>query len=240
MKIMVMIPTYNERENIKDLVNEILSLKSEISVVVVDDNSPDGTSILVREMADKEPRIHLITRVNEKGRGTAGLKGMLYAIEQGADYIIEMDSDWSHHPKYIPDMLKLNEKYDVVIGSRLTEGGGEEGRGFDRRFITWFANTYIRLVMGFKVKDCTSGYRSFKRKVLETVNLKEMISVGPSIVEEILYAAHLNGFSIVELPIWFEERRMGNSTKDLQQYMDTMWKVLQFRFQRKKFIRNKK
>jgi len=236
MKIMVMIPTFNERENIGSLIGEILKGSSEISIVVVDDNSPDGTSDLVSEMARENPAIHLITRRNEKGRGTAGLRGMLYAVKKGVDYIIEMDSDWSHHPKYIPEMLHMIESCDIVIGSRLVKGGGEEGRGFHRRFITWFANSYIRLIMGLNVRDCTSGYRCFRRKALESIRLDKMTSVGPSVVEEILYACHINGFHIKEIPIWFEERSKGTSTQGLRQYADTMWKVLRFRMQKEKYL----
>jgi len=236
MKTFVMIPTYNERENIKELINDIFflpQLQNELEIVVVDDNSPDGTGQLVKEMSLKNPRIHIIIREDEKGRGSAGIKGMLYALENGADYIIEMDSDYSHHPRYIPDMIKEMKECDVVIGSRGIKGGGETGRNIIRQFITKFANFYIRLIMGVKTKDCTSGYRCFKKDVLKSINLDKMISTGPSIVEEILYACHLNSYHIKEIPIIFEERRKGKSTKELKQYIDTMWKILKFRLNMK-------
>ncbi len=232
MKTFVMIPTYNEGENIEELIGDIFSLpveKGALEIVVVDDNSPDGTARLVQEISAKDRRVHLIIRKNEKGRGTAGIMGMLYAIEKGADYIIEMDSDYSHNPRYIPDMIREIEGHDVVIGSRGIKGGGEAGRNIGRQMITKFANFYIRLLMGLKIMDCTSGYRCFRRGVLQSLNLDKMVSVGPSIVEEILYACHLKGYRIKEIPIIFEERKKGKSTKDLKQYIDTMWKILRFR-----------
>ncbi len=225
-----MIPTYNERENIKDLINDILALGSDISVVVVDDNSPDGTSQLVESSFGSDPRVDLICRKNDKGRGTAGIIGFQQALKKGADYIIEMDSDYSHHPKYIPTFLKKIQDCDVVIGSRHVEGGKELGRSVFRKFITWFANLYIRIIMGINVKDCTSGYRCFRRQVLESIGLEKMVSRGPSIVEEILYAVHLKKYRIKEIPIVFEDRIRGDSTKNLCQYIDTAWKTLQFRF----------
>ena len=230
MKTTVMIPTYNERENIKSLINDILSLDNDISVVVVDDNSPDGTSQLVESSFSNNSRVDLICRKDDKGRGTAGIVGFQHALKKGADYIVEMDSDYSHHPKYIPIFLKEIQNFDVVIGSRNIEGGKEAGRSVFREFITWFANVYIRIIMGINIKDCTSGYRCFRRQVLESIGLEKMVSKGPSIVEEILYACHLKKFRIKEIPILFEDRTRGESTKNLCQYIDTAWKTLQFRF----------
>ena len=229
MKTMVMIPTYNERDNIKNLINDILSLNSDISIVVVDDNSPDGTSQLVESSFGNNPRVDLICRMNDKGRGTAGIVGFQHALNKGADYIIEMDSDYSHHPKYIPALLKEIQDCDMVIGSRNIQDGKEVGRSIFRKFITWFANLYIRIIMGINIKDCTSGYRCFRRQVLESIGLGKMVSTGPSIVEEILYACHLKKYIIKEIPIIFEDRTHGNSTKNIGQYLDTAWKTLQFR-----------
>ena len=230
MKTMVMIPTYNERENIRDLISEILHLSKDISVVVVDDNSPDGTSQLVESSFVKNPRVELICRKKDKGRGTAGIVGFQHALQKGADYIIEMDSDYSHHPKYIPALLNEINNCDVVIGSRNIEGGKEVGRTGFREFLTWFANLYIKFILGINAKDCTSGYRCFRRQVLESIGLDKMVSKGPSIVEEILYACHLKKYRIKEIPIIFEDRVRGNSTKNMGEYLDTAWKTLQFRF----------
>ena len=224
-----MVPTYNEKDNIRDLIEDILNLDESIGVVVVDDDSPDGTSEIVDAMCQTDERIHLITRKNEKGRGTAGIMGLLYAAEQGVDYVVEMDADYSHHPKYIPNLLKAMDEYDVSIGSRAIQGGRETGRNFFRIGITQFAGWFIRIVMGVDVKDCTSGFRCFKTEVLKTIALEKMVSEGPSIVEEILYACYLKGFKIKEVPIVFEDRTRGESTKTLWQYIETMARIAQFR-----------
>ena len=233
-KTIVMLPTFNERENIKKLIPEILALDPNISVLVVDDDSPDGTWTLVEEMARRDGRVSLLHRTKNRGRGTAGIDGFLRAIQSGADYIVEMDADYSHHPKYIPALVKQMDENDVAIGSRLIEGGREQGRNILRTFITWFANNYIRILMGVDIQDCTSGFRCFRRNVLESIRLEKMVSVGPSIVEEVLYACVLKGFKIKEIPILFEERAHGETTKTLGQYMDTAWKVIRFRLRMRK------
>jgi dolichol-phosphate mannosyltransferase len=229
LNTLAMVPTYNEKDNIRDLINDILSLDESIGVVVVDDDSPDGTSDIVESMRQNEPRIHLITRKDEKGRGTAGIKGLLYAVDQGVEYVVEMDADYSHHPKYIPDLIEAMKEFDVSLGSRAIEGGKETGRNFVRIGITQFAGWFIRMLMGVDVKDCTSGFRCFKAEVLKSIGLEKMVSVGPSIVEEILYACHLGGFKIKEIPIIFEDRTRGESTKTLGQYIETMARIAQFR-----------
>lgn len=227
---MIMIPTYNERENIGPLIQDILKLDSSISMVVVDDDSPDGTSQIVESLKVNQPRVHLLTRKNKKGRGTAGIDGFLYALNEGVDYILEMDSDYSHHPRYIPALIEAMKECDVAIGSRAVAGGRETGRGATRQGITRFANLFIQTVMGLDIKDCTSGFRCFKREVLQSIGLDKMVSVSPAIVEEILYACHLLGYKIKEIPIHFEDRVRGNSTKTFGQYADTMFKIIQFRW----------
>ena len=231
---LVMVPTYNESENIASLVKDILELNPSYGVVVVDDDSPDGTSTIVAEMQKNEHRVHLITRKSSKGRGTAGIEGLLYAVRQDVPYIVEMDADYSHHPRHIPDLIVAMEICDVAIGSRSIEGGRTAGRGFLRQTITRFANGFIRLIMGVPVSDCTAGFRCFKRKVLQSINLENMVSSGPSIVEEILYACHIRGFQIMEVPILFEDRVKGKSTKTFFQYAETMLRIIQFRLTMKR------
>jgi len=233
-KTMVMLPTFNERENIERLIPEILSMDPGLSVVVVDDDSPDGTWRLVGEMAQKDGRVALVHRTRARGRGTAGIQGLLYAVRSGVDFVIEMDADYSHHPKFIPELLREMDRCDVAIGSRLVAGGRERGRNILRTLVTWFANNYIRLLMGVPIRDCTSGFRCFKRSVLESIGLEKMVSVGPSIVEEILYACSLKGYKIREVPILFEDRVHGQTTKTLGQYMDTAFKVVLFRIRMKR------
>ena len=233
MKTIVMIPTYNERDNISPLLEQILKIDRDIEVLVVDDNSPDGTWKIVEEISGKEPRVHLLLRKRRKGRGVAGIDGLKYALEKGADYIIEMDADFSHNPKYIPEILKAMEKYDVAIGSRFINGGKDKDRGFLRRLITKLAGMYVRMLLGVKIKDVSSGFRCFRREALEKIDLDDMASGGPSIVLELLYKITLNGFNIKEVPIVFEDRRQGKTKLDWITLLETMVMVLRLRKMKK-------
>lgn len=212
MKAMAMVPTYNESGNIERLITEILAQGDDVGVVVVDDDSPDGTWKIVEEYSKRDPRVHLLKRIGRRGRGTAGIEGFQYAVKQGVEFIIEMDADFSHKPSYISGFLKEMKDCDLLIGSRMVKGGGETGRGPLRKWITRGANLYIRLMLGLPYKDATSGFRIFRRVVLEAVDLNNLISTGPSILQEILYMAHRKGFRIKELPIIFEDRTVGQST----------------------------
>jgi dolichol-phosphate mannosyltransferase len=224
-----MIPTFNESENIQPLIREILNVDSSIEVLVIDDDSPDGTAALVQEMAEESSRVHLLLRKEERGRGTAGIAGFLKALEIGADCVIEMDGDFSHHPRHIPAFLHAIKHCDVVIGSRAMQGGEERGRSGFRRFITRFANAFIRWIYHVPIRDCTSGFRCFKRTVLEALPLRKMVSRGPSIVEEVLYACHCLGFSFKEIPIIFEDRTRGASTLSFSKLLNTFFMILRFR-----------
>lgn len=207
-----MVPTYNESGNIERLIKEILAQGDDIGIVVVDDDSPDGTWRIVEDYSRRDPRVHLLRRIGRRGRGTAGIEGFQYAVRQGVDFVIEMDADFSHKPSYIPAFLKEMGDCDLLIGSRMVKGGGETGRGPLRRWITKGANLYIRLILGLPYKDSTSGYRVFRREVLEGIGLDDLMSTGPSIVQEVLYKAHRKGFRIKEYPIIFEDRTAGQST----------------------------
>lgn len=230
MKIMAMIPTYNEALNIEKLLQEILKQSPEIEVVVVDDDSPDGTAGIVEKMQKGDQRVHLVVRRREKGRGTAGIVGFRYALAQQADLIIEMDADFSHSPAYLPYFLGQMSDCDLLIGSRLVPGGGERGRHFMRKWITRLANFYIRLVLGLPYRDCTSGYRIFRRQVLVAINLKDIISTGPSVVEEVLYKAYRHRFRIKEVPYILEERKAGKSTFNWRIMVDTLLKMIKIRW----------
>jgi len=228
MKAMAMIPTYNEALNIEPLLREILRQGPNIGAVVVDDNSPDGTAAIVKRLREEDPRVHLILRMNERGRGTAGVAGFKYAVAQSVDFIIEMDADFSHQPSYISSFLSQMDDCDLLIGSRLVEGGGEKGRHFLRKMITRSANAYIRLILGIPVRDCTSGYRVFRRKVLESIELEQLMAVGPPIVEEVLFKVYKRGFRIKEVPYILEERKAGESTfnrKIMLNALLMMWKI---------------
>ena len=179
MKAMAMVPTYNEAPNIEQLLREILRQGPEIGAVVVDDDSPDGTAAIVERLRQEDPRVHLLLRKEERGRGTAGIAGFRYAVVQDIPFIIEMDADFSHQPSYIPYFLGQMEDCDLLIGSRLVEGGGERGRHFLRKVITRLANFYILVILGLPFRDCTSGYRVFRREVLQAIELDQNHVRGP-------------------------------------------------------------
>ncbi len=232
MRVMAMLPTYNEAENIKPLVEEILALGPEYEALVVDDHSPDGTWRIVEEMAAVNRRVHLLHRTTDRGRGTAGAAGLREAVRLGADRVIEMDADFSHDPKFIPALVAAADSADVVIGSRLVKGGGETGRSFVRTLITFGANLYIRLVLGLPIRDCTSGFRVFRAEALRKMHLEKMTSRGPAIVQELLLAARRAGCRFAEVPILFQERRAGQSTFNFKIMLAGLWSVIKFRFSR--------
>lgn len=231
MKTMIVVPTYNEKENIGKLLDSILSLKiKDMDILVVDDDSPDGTARIIEEISKKEPSVHLLLRRALKGRGAAGKDGFRYALNWGADYIIEMDADFSHDPKYIPDFLRCIKDYDVVLGSRFVKGGKDIGRGIIRRLISLLGNIYVRKVLGIKIHDCSCGYRCFRRKVLETINLDNTVSLGPAVVHEFLYKSILYGFRVKEIPIIFVERKYERSKLNFRIILEGFLMVLILKF----------
>jgi len=218
MKIVVTLPTWNESGNIASLTEALLALESEepgweMYVLVIDDNSPDGTWKIVRDLGERTPRVHLLHRTQQKGRGHAGVAGFKEACRLGADWVVEMDADWSHHPRHIPEMMRQAARgSDVVVGSRLMRGGGEVGRSPLRTLITGAANLYLRLMLGLPVKDCTTGYRLFRGELLRRIPWDRVEAGGPAIVQEVLLACRCLGARIDEVPIMFEPRRAGTST----------------------------
>jgi|TARA_Y100000031_G_scaffold22913_1_gene24122 dolichol-phosphate mannosyltransferase len=226
-----MVPTYNEKENIKTLIDEILKLKiKNLHIVVVDDNSPDNTWKIVQQISKKNKNVHLLLRKSDKGRGSAGRDGFIYCLKHGADIIIEMDADMSHNPKYILVMIKELKNADVILGSRRVKGSKEIGRSQFRRLVTLIANLYITWMLGIRVKDCNSGYRCFKREVLEKIKPEKIESKGPSIVQEVLFKTHLNKFRIKEIPITFINRTKGKSKLGLKQLAAGYFMVLKLKF----------
>ena len=210
--VVVILPTYNEAENIVPLIHALRALKiPQMDILVVDDNSPDGTADLVKKQMLRDKQLHLLVRTTDKGRGAAGVAGYKKALEMGADIICEMDADFSHEPRSLPSLLAALEHADMALGSRAVQGGRDTDRPWFRRIITRIANSYVSLLLGLHVGDCNSGYRCFRRKVIETIGLDSLYSHGPGIVQEVLYRAHLKGFRIAEVPISFIERRKGAS-----------------------------
>lgn len=228
-RYMAMLPTWNESENILPLIDDILAQGPEWEALVVDDNSPDGTWKIVAERAGRDPRVHLLHRTKDKGRGLAGIAGFRRAVELGADWVLEMDADFSHHPRHIPEFVAAGRDADIVIGSRLVEGGGEVGRSPLRGVITACASFYIRTVLRLPVKDPTSGYRLFRRDILEAIPWDAMHARGPEVVQEVLVAAQALGARIVEIPILFEERRAGQSTFNVKIMIRSFFWVLRLR-----------
>jgi len=230
-KVVVMIPTYNERENIGSLIRDILALPTEhdLSVLVVDDNSPDGTAAEVTDAGSRDPRVHLLLRPEKRGRGLAGIAGFKKALDLGADYAIEMDGDGSHQPVFIPSLLDAARRSDLVLGSRFVEGGEDSNRPPHRRFVTFLARHFVRRLFSLPVRDVSSGFRCFRREVLEKLDLESLISTGPSVVLEILYKACRLGFSIEETPIVFVDRKSGRTKLTALTLGRTLYSALRIR-----------
>jgi dolichol-phosphate mannosyltransferase len=221
MKPAVVLPTYNEAENLRKITEAILRVAPEMTVVIVDDESPDGTGRLADELARASGRVRVIHRRTKRGRGYAGAEGFRYCVAEGFDPIFEMDADLSHDPFYLPEFLAASREWEVVIGSRSVPGGGARARGLGRRLVTAGAAFYLRTMLGLKgVRDPTSGYRCFRRSVLESIHLETLTSPGPGIVTEILYRCR--GFRIKEIPILFQDREKGRSKFGLR----AMWESL--------------
>lgn len=229
MKTLVIIPTYNEKDNISKVIPLVLKQDPDIEVLVVDDNSPDGTSKIVEELKTSNPRIKLIRREKKSGLGTAYLAGFKYALENGYNYIFEMDSDFSHDPNYIPDFLKAIEDSDLVLGSRYIKGVNVVNWPITRLLLSFYANVYARWVTGLPVKDSTGGFKCFKREVLEKIGLDNIHSNGYAFQIEMSFRAWKKGFRIREIPIVFEDRKMGQSKMSKKIVREAIWMVWRLR-----------
>lgn len=225
-RVLVVLPTYNEADNVLELAGLVLVQHPSIEVLVVDDNSPDGTGQLVETAMMSEPRIHLLKRAGKLGLGTAYLAGFRYGLEHGFDRVFTMDCDFSHNPKYLPAMLAAMATHDVVVGSRYVQGGGIENWPLHRRLLSKFANFYARSLLRLTVRDCTAGYRGYSREVLETVDPFAIRSSGYSFLEEMAWRVTHCGFSIGEIPIVFEQRKAGASKIESREIYLAAWYVL--------------
>lgn len=213
MQASIVVPTYNERENIESLVEQLLALPLALHVLVVDDNSPDGTGELADELAARnDSRVSVIHRPAKLGLGTAYVAGFEHALARGADIVLTMDADFSHHPRYIPAMVEMSEAgFDLVIGSRYVRGGGARGCSWRRRLLSWGANGFARVLLGLRARDATAGFRCYRREVLESVEPRKIRSSGYSFLIEMLYRAQRSGWRVGEVPILFDNRRLGKS-----------------------------
>jgi len=230
-RAVVMIPTYNEAENIAGLTKEILALEVpyDLRVLVADDNSPDGTWRSVQRMAARDRRVRLLRRLKRRGRGAGGIDGFKAALDLGADFVVEMDGDFSHRPAHIPALLDAASRFDLVIGSRFVKGGRDADRSLWRRAVTWGVRRFIGRLFRIPVQDVSSGFRVFSRRLLEALDLDDLISVGPSVVLETLYKAHLMGFRTIEVPIVFVDRVRGRTKLDFVTLLETLIMALKFR-----------
>jgi dolichol-phosphate mannosyltransferase len=211
MKTLVLIPTYNERENLPLLVPEVLAVAG-TEVMVIDDQSPDGTGSLAEELAARFPgRVRVMHRTGSRGLGVSYLDGFKYAVSSDADFVVQMDADRTHDPRYLPDLIAAARSADLVVGSRYTNGISVVNWPLRRIILSSFANAYIRAVTGLRVRDCTGGYRCWRREALARLPLERIVSEGYSFVVEVTFLAARQGLRIAELPIIFIERRQGAS-----------------------------
>ncbi|MDR1195691.1 MAG: polyprenol monophosphomannose synthase [Endomicrobium sp.] len=228
MKIIAMIPTYNEATNIKQMIEDVLNCGVDAEVLIVDDMSPDGTYKIVEEISKTNPKVHLLLRKEKKGRGYAGKDGFKKAVEMNAEYIVEMDGDGSHAPKYIPGFLETIKECDVVIGSRYIEGGKDENRTLLRQVVSNLSKLYLSIVLGVKIKDPTSGYRMFKKEVLEKI-VGDLKANDPFIVTEVVYYLKKYKFTLKEYPIEFLSRMSGQSKLHPWTLIKYLFKVLKLK-----------
>lgn len=227
---LVVIPTYNEVKNVLRISEAVLAQSPDVQVLVVDDNSPDGTADAVKGMMEGENRLHLKRREKKLGLGTAYIAGFRYGLEKGFDHILTMDCDFSHKPEQLPGLLGKQDVSDMVIGSRYIPGGGIANWPLHRRMLSSFANAYTRTLLRLPIRDCTSGYRSYSRKVLETIDLDSFRSSGYSFLEEMVFRVYRLGFRIAEVPILFEDRLRGTSKIDRSEIFRAAWHVLRTAF----------
>ncbi len=226
---LVILPTYNEVGNIQEIIPLIFAQAKQIEILVVDDSSPDNTAAVVEKLQEKHSNLHLIKRQDKLGLGTAYVTGFRYALEKGYDLIFEMDADFSHDPKEIPQFLKVIQDNDLVIGSRYIRGVNVVNWPMSRLLLSWLANLYTRIVTGLPVKDNTSGYKCFRRKVLETIDLDRVHSDGYAFQIEMNFKAWKNGHRLLEIPIVFVDRYIGVSKMNPGIVREAVWMVWKLR-----------
>ena len=229
MKVYIILPTYNEAENLASLVNQIFALSPKCNIIVVDDNSPDGTGQIADSLSGTYKQLHVIHRPKKTGLGTAYVAGFKKALSLGADLIFEMDADFSHDPKYIMDFLEASKRADLVIGSRYCNGVRVEGWKFRRLLLSKFANIYVSYIMVRPVWDFTAGFRCYRREVLESIELDSVKSDGYAFQIELTYLTFKNGFRVLEVPIIFREREHGQSKISRRVVWEAFWLTLRCR-----------
>lgn len=225
MRSIVIIPTYNERENIAALIPIVHSLSAAPDILVVDDNSPDGTGEVVQQLATATSGVHLLSRAGKAGLGKAYLAGFQWALERGYELIVEMDADFSHRPEDLVRMLAAAPAHDFVVGSRWVEGGGTLNWGVGRKLISRGGSFYSRLILGYPLRDWTGGFNAWKAQTLRGIELSSVRSEGYSFQIELKYRALRAGFKSFELPITFVDRRVGQSKMSSKIVMEALYRV---------------
>ena len=210
-RALIIFPTYNEKDNIEKIVHAVLPLDPRIHVLIVDDNSPDGTGNIADKLAEQESKVKVLHRQNKEGLGKAYIAGFKWAIERKFDYIFEMDADFSHGPEYIKDFLREIQTHDLVLGSRYISGVNVINWPMSRLLLSYYANVYTRIVTGLPIRDATGGFKCFRREVLEAIDLDEVKASGYSFQIEMTMRAWKKGFKIKEIPIIFMDRIAGAS-----------------------------
>ncbi len=228
-RALVCIPTYNEAENIEPITQAVLEAEPRVDILVVDDNSPDGTGKIADTLAAREPRIRVLHRQKKEGLGRAYLAAFRWALEQGYTYIIEMDADFSHDPRYLPQFVDAAEAgADLVLGSRYVTGGGTVNWGIGRQVISRGGSLYARTILGVDIRDLTGGFKCFNRRVLESIGMDEVKSSGYAFQIELTYRTLKKGFTVREIPIVFEDRRVGHSKMSRKIFLEALtmvWKL---------------
>lgn len=230
MKILIIIPTYNEKDNIDKIINEIfIQSIDNLEILIVDDNSIDGTKEILDKLKSQN-KINLIERSSKQGLASAYIEGFKYAIEHNFDFIIQMDADFSHNPKYLNEIISNLKTYDVVIASRNIEGGNTKGWSLFRNLISKWGSNYARLILNCPINDLTGGFNGWKCEILNKINLDKIISKGYLFQVEMKYKAYKSKAKIIEIPIIFEQRKHGKSKMSLSIFFEALFNVIKIRF----------
>ncbi len=233
IRALIVVPTYNERENVREAAENFLAPLDRTDILFVDDNSPDGTGEVLDDIAAENPRVHVLHREGKEGLGTAYIAGFRWALERDYGFVLEMDADFSHDPRYLPDMVRLAEEgADMVVGSRYVQGGGTINWGIGRQVISRAGSLYARTILGVSVRDLTSGFACYRRATLEGIDLDAVRSNGYSFQIEMKYRVIQAGMTIEELPIVFEDRRVGESKMSKEIFLEAIGMVWRLRFGR--------
>jgi len=229
-RAVVCLPTYDEAENVGPIVEAILAAAPAVDVLVIDDDSPDGTGRLADAIAARDGRVHVLHRAVKEGLGKAYLAGFAWALGRGYDLVLEMDADFSHDPKYLPALLERAKEADLVLGSRNVPGGGTVNWGLGRKLVSRGGSFYARTILGIPVRDLTGGFKCFRRRVLESIDLGTVECSGYAFQIELTYRAIRKGFQVVEVPIVFVDRRVGHSKMSRRIVLEALRKVWSIRF----------